>query len=79
MDVPTSSPSSPWLTTEQAARYLGPHRSRQFVRREIRAGRLRAARIGGRKEFLTRAEWLDEYVADHAEPLPFQARRRRRA
>jgi len=66
---------SPWLTATQAAAYL--HRGRRFVLREIHAGRLRAAVVGGRREVLTRAEWCDAWVSDQAGPLvPVPMRRR---
>src|SRR5262245_25695612 len=67
-------PASPWLTATQAARYL--HRGRRFVLREIHAGRLRAALVGGRKEVLTRTEWCDEWVTAQSPivPLPLRTR-----
>ena len=58
---------SPWLNGTQAAAYVGRHK--EFLFREIRAGRLRAARIGGRGEILTRAEWLDAWVETQAKPI----------
>ena len=66
--------TSPWLNAKQAAAYVGRHK--QFVLGEIRAGRLRAARIGGRGEILTCREWLDEWVRYRAKPVEFQLRRR---
>jgi excisionase family DNA binding protein len=65
--------TSPWLTAADAAKYL--RRGKQFILREIRAGRLRAARIGGRGEILTKAEWCDAWVTDSATPIPFTRRR----
>ncbi len=62
----TSSPS-PWLTLSQAALYV--HRGRRFLLREIHAGRLRAARIGGRGEILTCTGWLDQWVLQQAQPV----------
>ena len=64
----------PWLTAAEAAAYI--KRGRRFVLREIHAGRIRAARIGGRGEILTRAEWLDDYVEQQAAPVMLSARRR---
>jgi len=68
------SDSSPWMNAAEAAAYL--KRGRRFVLREIHAGRLRAARIGGRGEILTRAEWCDQYVEDQAAPIALATRRR---
>ena len=65
---------SPWMTATEAARYL--KRGKRFVLREIHAGRLRAARIGGRGEILTRAEWCDAWVQDQAAPILIPTRRR---
>jgi excisionase family DNA binding protein len=65
---------TPWLTAAEAADHL--KRGKRFVLREIKAGRLRAARIGGRGEVLTRAEWLDQFVEDLAAPVMVSVRRR---
>lgn len=62
-----SANDSPWMTAKDAAAYL--KRGRDFIRREIRAGRLRAARVGGRGEILTRREWCDAWVTDQATPI----------
>jgi len=63
-----------WRNAPEAAIYL--KRGRRFVLREIKAGRLRAARIGGRGEILTCDEWLDAYVTEQAKPVPITVRRR---
>jgi excisionase family DNA binding protein len=65
---------SPWLTASEAAEYL--KRGRRFILREIKSGRLRGAIVGGRREVLTRAEWCDQWVADHTTPVAFTPRRR---
>lgn len=70
-EMPTG---SPWLTAKQAAEYL--HRGTRFVRREIEAGRLRGCFVGGRRELLTRREWLDQWVDDQTAPIAFTPRRR---
>jgi excisionase family DNA binding protein len=64
---------SPWLTLRQAAAYV--HRGPRFLGREIRDGRLRAARVGGRGEVLTRREWLDEWVVAMSRPVTVVPRR----
>lgn len=63
-----------WKNAKQAAAYLGPGRSPRFVLREIRAGRLRAARVGGRGEALTCDDWLDAWVQNQAKPILIQRR-----
>ena len=63
---------SPWKTMKEAgARVdLGP----RVMRREWVAGRLRGAVIGGRKEVLTRDEWIDQWVTDQAQPIGLHRR-----
>lgn len=58
---------SPWLNAERAAEYVGM--SRRFVYEEVRRGRMRAAKLGGRGEIVTRKEWLDEYIVNRAKPI----------
>ena len=65
--------ATPWLTAAEAAAYL--RRGRRFVLREIHRGRLRAARIGGRGEILTKTEWCDAWVTSQADPVPVPIRR----
>jgi excisionase family DNA binding protein len=66
---------SPWLTLTEAAAYC--KRGKRFLAREVKAGRLRAAKIGGRGEILTRAEWLDQWVEDQSIPILVHRRERR--
>jgi excisionase family DNA binding protein len=64
--------SSPWLTMKEAAA-----RSRCGVGtllREVRAGRLRAVRVGGRRTIRLKAEWIDTWL--EAQELPRRERRR---
>ena len=59
MTEATKTPS-PWLTVGEAAQ-----RARcgvKTVYREVQAGRLRAARIGGRRELRLRLEWVDTWL-----------------
>lgn len=67
-------PNSPWLTAADAAAYV--KRGRRFVLSESKAARLRAVRIGGRGEILTRREWLDQFIEDQAAPVMVTLRRR---
>lgn len=59
--------ATPWMTAEDAAAYV--KRGKRFLLGEIKAGRLRAARIGGRGEILTRREWCDAWVEHLAKPV----------
>ena len=43
--------------------------SERFLRREIEAGNLRAAQIGGRKQYYTTRQWVDSYLEDRARPV----------
>jgi hypothetical protein len=76
---------SPWLTGAAASEYLsggvltGAGRRKfapRYLAKQVKAGRLRAARIGGRGELLYRREWLDAYVEDQSAPVQVIARRR---
>lgn len=62
------------MTLAEAADYL--KRGRRFLAREVHAGRLRAARIGGRGEILTCRAWCDQYVETMATPIAVATRRR---
>ena len=55
--------SSPWLTVKEAAT-----RARcgvKLIYREVKAERLQAAKVGGRKELRFRAEWIDDWLQAH--------------
>ena len=54
--------TSPWITVNEAAK-----RARcgiKLIYREVRAGRLKAARVGGRRELRLRAEWVDTWLLE---------------
>lgn len=63
----SSDPSSRWLTAAQAAKRanVGP----EFIYKEVRAKRLRAARIGGRRELRFLAAWVDDWLEATADPV----------
>jgi excisionase family DNA binding protein len=51
---------TPWITVDEAA-----SRARcgtKLIYREVRAGRLKAVRIGGRRELRLRPEWIDTWL-----------------
>jgi excisionase family DNA binding protein len=64
--MPEAAPS-PWLTVKQAA-----ERARVgsgLIYREVKAGRLRAARIGGRRDLRFLDSWVDEWLVRSATPV----------
>jgi excisionase family DNA binding protein len=50
-----------WWTRREAAAYV--HVSEATIGREVRSGRLRHARVGGRRALRFRREWLDDWLA----------------
>ena len=58
---------SPWLTLKESAPVAkcGP----KLLRREIRAGRLRAARIGARRDIRIHVDWLNDWLTAASEPV----------
>ena len=71
MSSPNESPR--WLTAEQAAAWAQV--GVKCVYREVTAGRLRAARIGGRRELRFLAAWVDEWLERTAEPIEVRSSR----
>jgi excisionase family DNA binding protein len=59
--------STPWLTVREAA-----GRARVGVKtiyREVRGGRLRAARVGARRDIRILDTWVDEWLVRAATPI----------
>ena len=57
---------TPWRDAKAAAaRALT---SVKVIYREVDAGRLRAARVGGRRALRFRDEWVDQWLEDTATP-----------
>lgn len=56
-----------WLTVKQAAAraQVGP----KVVYKEVRAARLRAARIGGRRELRFLPSWIDQWLEASSKPI----------
>lgn len=65
-DTLPTAPASPWWTALQAAEYMGC--GLKLVYTLCRSGKLRHAKIGGRRDIGTRAEWCDECLMAHVEP-----------
>ncbi|HXG89542.1 MAG TPA: helix-turn-helix domain-containing protein [Vicinamibacterales bacterium] len=63
----------PWLTATDAATYLSVHTA--TLRRAIKAGALRAARVSGRTAIRIRRSWLDEYMEATSTPVEVERRR----
>lgn len=58
---------TPWRTVKQVAAH--GQCGVKLVYREIRAGRLRAARIGNRRDLRIHREWIDEWLMASTEPV----------
>ncbi len=58
---------TPWRTVPEAAARgrVGP----KTIYREIKAGRLRAAVIGNRRDYRIHESWVDEWLTASAEPV----------
>lgn len=52
--------TTPWIDINAAA--MRARCGVKLLYREIRAGRLQAARVGGRRELRLRAEWIDAWL-----------------
>jgi excisionase family DNA binding protein len=62
---------TPWLTPKEAA-----GRARcgvKMIYREVKGGRLRAARIAGRRELRMKPEWVDAWLESTATPVEVAA------
>ena len=55
---------TPWLTVRQAAQRA--QCGVKLIYREVKVGRLRAARVGGRRELRILAEWVDAWLIAHS-------------
>ena len=56
----TENEASPWWDVGRGAAYARV--SKKLLYRAIRGGKLKAARIGGRREVRLRREWLDAFI-----------------
>lgn len=56
----TQFPSDSWWTRREAAMYA--HVSEATIGREVRGGRLRHAKVGGRRSLRFKRDWLDEWL-----------------
>lgn len=60
-------PLPDWLTVEQARHVV--QCGTKLLYREIRAGRLRAARIGNRRDLRIHRSWIDEWLTRSSTPV----------
>ena len=67
MDDHHDTTPSPWLTVKEIA--ARAKCGEKLVYREVDAGRLRAARIGGRRALRSTAAWVDSWLESCAAPL----------
>ena len=62
-----SSSENTWLTPKEAAQQA--RCGVKTIYREVKAGRLRAARVGGRRELRIKPEWVDAWLERTATPV----------
>jgi len=67
----TAGGSQHWLTLQQGAARASVHEA--TLRREIQRGRLRHARVGGRKAIRLRPEWIDTWLEQTSTPIEVRA------
>lgn len=59
--------TSPWLTVRDAA--ARARVGEKIIYREVKAGRLRAARVGFRRDLRFLSEWVDDWLVASATPV----------
>jgi excisionase family DNA binding protein len=67
MDSQQLASATPWLTAREAAA-----RARvglKVIYRSARSGRLRSAKVGGRRELRFLAEWIDSWLIETSTPV----------
>lgn len=57
---------TPWRTAEEAA--ARAQVGLKLIYREVKAGRLRAARVGGRRDLRLLDQWVDDWLISTAVP-----------
>jgi excisionase family DNA binding protein len=62
-----SEETSPWLTVKEAGRRAKC--SAKLLYSEVKAVRLRAARIGNRRDLRIHVEWVDQWLEASAKPV----------
>jgi len=67
-----TSAGTPWLTVREASARAkcGP----KVIYSEVKASRLRAARIGGRRDLRFLASWIDAWLEATAAPIEVHSR-----
>jgi excisionase family DNA binding protein len=55
-----------WLTCRLAAARAAV--SEATIKREVRRGRIRHARVGGRRSLRFRPEWIDQWLEESSSP-----------
>jgi excisionase family DNA binding protein len=65
---------TPWRTVKEAAAHARV--GVKVIYREIRAGRLRAAVVGGRRDYRVHVSWIDEWLERSAKPVDVRALRK---
>jgi excisionase family DNA binding protein len=67
-DAASASPrSSQWLTVREAASHANC--GERSIYNAVRSGKLRAARLGGRRELRFLTEWIDAWLLESSTPV----------
>jgi excisionase family DNA binding protein len=61
---------APWWTVREAANHA--RCSTRTIYGEVRRGKLRAAKIGGRRQLRFRPSWVDEWIENSITPIEVQ-------
>jgi excisionase family DNA binding protein len=62
--------STPWLTVEEMAAYAKV--SKKAIYAAVASGKLRAARVGGRRDIRGKACWIDAFLEASSAPQEIQ-------
>jgi excisionase family DNA binding protein len=70
--LPSPAAASPWLNVREAAEYA--RCGRRLIYSAVEGGRLRAARIDGRRALRFHRSWLDAWLEASVKAADFQSR-----
>ena len=66
-ELPVAIHQSPWLDVRQAAQHANC--GRKSIYNAVASGKLKAAKLGGRRELRFLSEWIDEWLLATSTPV----------